>query len=74
MGLFNVQVHIYWVTHQPISLFGHLKICVNFGALMMQELNIGGSIVVSALEEACGTNKSKIRDLYNSLGDLGMNK
>lgn len=35
------------------------------------ELNIGGSIVVSALEEACGTNKFKIRDLYNSLGDLG---
>lgn len=37
-----------------------------------QELNIGGSIVVAALEDACGTNKSKVRDLYNSLGDLGM--
>lgn len=35
------------------------------------ELNIGGSIVIAALEEACGTNRSKIRDLYNSLGDLG---
>ncbi|KAL8472656.1 hypothetical protein ACS0TY_029752 [Phlomoides rotata] len=35
------------------------------------ELNIGGSIVVAALEEACGTNRSKIRSLYNSLGDLG---
>uniref|UniRef100_A0A5B7BRY2 DNA ligase 6 n=1 Tax=Davidia involucrata TaxID=16924 RepID=A0A5B7BRY2_DAVIN len=35
------------------------------------ELNIGGSIVVAALEEACGTNRSKIKDLYNSLGDLG---
>lgn len=35
------------------------------------ELNIGGSIVTAALEEACGTNRSKIRDLYNSLGDLG---
>ncbi|KAJ9562234.1 hypothetical protein OSB04_007394 [Centaurea solstitialis] len=35
------------------------------------ELNIGGSIVTAALEEACGTNKTKIRDLYNSLGDLG---
>lgn len=35
------------------------------------ELNIGGSIVTSALEEACGTNKSRIRELYNSLGDLG---
>ncbi|KAM7529810.1 hypothetical protein LguiB_033220 [Lonicera macranthoides] len=35
------------------------------------ELNIGGSIVVAALEEACGTSRSRIRDLYNSLGDLG---
>ncbi|KAL3527003.1 hypothetical protein ACH5RR_011659 [Cinchona calisaya] len=35
------------------------------------ELNIGGSIVVAALEDACGTNKSKVRELYNSLGDLG---
>ncbi|KAL7101678.1 hypothetical protein ACP275_08G069700 [Erythranthe tilingii] len=35
------------------------------------ELNIGSSIVVAALEEVCGTNKSKIKNLYNSLGDLG---
>ncbi|KAK3218320.1 hypothetical protein Dsin_012290 [Dipteronia sinensis] len=35
------------------------------------ELNIGGSLVTSALEGACGTNRSKIRDLYNRLGDLG---
>ncbi|PWA99704.1 DNA LIGASE 6 [Artemisia annua] len=35
------------------------------------ELNIGGSIVTAALEEACGTNRSKIRELYTSLGDLG---
>ncbi|KAK1433220.1 hypothetical protein QVD17_10129 [Tagetes erecta] len=35
------------------------------------QLNIGGSVVTAALEEACGTNRSKIRDLYNSLGDLG---
>ncbi|XP_073139252.1 DNA ligase 6 isoform X2 [Henckelia pumila] len=35
------------------------------------ELNIGGSIVVAALEEVCGTKKSKISNLYNSLGDLG---
>ncbi|KAL2522198.1 DNA LIGASE 6 [Forsythia ovata] len=35
------------------------------------ELNIGASIVVAALEEACGTNRSKISNLYNSLGDLG---
>ncbi|XP_023761536.1 DNA ligase 6 isoform X1 [Lactuca sativa] len=35
------------------------------------ELNIGGSIVTSAMEEACGTNRLKIRELYNTLGDLG---
>ena len=37
----------------------------------MQELNIGGSIVAAALEEACGTNRSKIREMYNKFGDLG---
>ncbi|GKU97649.1 hypothetical protein SLEP1_g10767 [Rubroshorea leprosula] len=35
------------------------------------ELNIGGSLVTSALEEACGTNRVKVRDLYNKFGDLG---
>uniref|UniRef100_A0A803M488 ATP-dependent DNA ligase family profile domain-containing protein n=1 Tax=Chenopodium quinoa TaxID=63459 RepID=A0A803M488_CHEQI len=35
------------------------------------ELNIGGSLVASALEEACGTNRAKIRERYNNLGDLG---
>lgn len=36
-----------------------------------KELNIGGSIVVAALEEACGAKRSKIKELYDSLGDLG---
>ncbi|CAI9296393.1 unnamed protein product [Lactuca saligna] len=31
----------------------------------------GGSIVTAAIEEACGTNKLKIREMYNTLGDLG---
>ncbi|XVE81309.1 hypothetical protein DITRI_Ditri15bG0053500 [Diplodiscus trichospermus] len=35
------------------------------------ELNIGGSLVTSALEEACGNNRSKIREMYNDMGDLG---
>ncbi|KAJ4821469.1 DNA ligase [Rhynchospora pubera] len=35
------------------------------------ELNIGGSLVVSALEEALGTSKARIKDLYNTSGDLG---
>lgn len=41
---------------------------------MLQELNIGGSLVTSALEEACGTNRSKLREMYNKFGDLGSNK
>nr|GME05264.1 DNA ligase 6 isoform X1 [Ipomoea batatas] len=39
-----------------------------FGYLL--ELNIGGSIVIAALEEACGAKKAKIQDLYKNLGDL----
>ena len=39
-----------------------------------QELNIGSSIVVAALTEACGTNKSKVQELYKSRGDLGTKK
>ncbi|KAL9274838.1 DNA ligase 6-like protein, partial [Drosera capensis] len=35
------------------------------------ELNIGGGLVTTALVEACGTNRNKIRDMYNRLGDLG---
>ncbi|XP_057994627.1 DNA ligase 6 isoform X2 [Hevea brasiliensis] len=35
------------------------------------ELNIGGGLVTSSLEEACGAKRSKIRDMYNSFGDLG---
>ncbi|XP_010528512.1 PREDICTED: DNA ligase 6 isoform X2 [Tarenaya hassleriana] len=35
------------------------------------DLNIGGSLITSALEEACGTSRSTMREMYNSLGDLG---
>ncbi|KAF3444323.1 hypothetical protein FNV43_RR14013 [Rhamnella rubrinervis] len=35
------------------------------------ELNIGGSLVTSAVEEVCGASRSKIREMYNDLGDLG---
>ncbi|KAE8668933.1 hypothetical protein F3Y22_tig00112281pilonHSYRG00191 [Hibiscus syriacus] len=38
------------------------------------ELNISGSLVTSALEEACGTNRSKIRDMHNDMGDLGRSR
>ncbi|KAI0513456.1 hypothetical protein KFK09_009477 [Dendrobium nobile] len=35
------------------------------------ELNIGGGLIISALEEACGTSKSRIKEMYNVSGDLG---
>lgn len=35
------------------------------------ELNIGGSLISSALEEACGISRSTMREMYNRLGDLG---
>ncbi|XP_023916627.2 DNA ligase 6 isoform X1 [Quercus suber] len=35
------------------------------------ELNIGGSLVSSSLEEACGTNRTKLKEMYNKIGDLG---
>lgn len=39
--------------------------------MLMKELNIGGSLVASAIEEACGTSTARIKELYNTLGDLG---
>ncbi|CAO2178735.1 unnamed protein product [Urochloa humidicola] len=35
------------------------------------ELNIGGSLVTSALEESLGTSRSKIHEMYKTYGDLG---
>ncbi|VVA94247.1 unnamed protein product [Arabis nemorensis] len=35
------------------------------------ELNIGGSLISSALEEACGISRYTMREMYNSMGDLG---
>ncbi|WCJ25293.1 DNA LIGASE 6 [Euphorbia peplus] len=57
----------------PEDVLPAVYLCMNKIAADHQniELNIGGSLVSSALEEACGTKRSKIRDLYNSLGDLG---
>ncbi|XP_073007258.1 DNA ligase 6 isoform X2 [Typha latifolia] len=35
------------------------------------ELNIGGGLIVTALEEALGTSRSKIKEMYKISGDLG---
>ncbi|KAF8390064.1 hypothetical protein HHK36_024585 [Tetracentron sinense] len=57
----------------PKDVLPSVYLCLNKIAADHEnmELNIGGSLVTAALEEACGTNKSKIRDMYNNLGDLG---
>ncbi|XP_065848576.1 DNA ligase 6 isoform X2 [Euphorbia lathyris] len=57
----------------PEDVLPAVYLCTNKIAADHQniELNIGGSLFTSALEEACGTKRSKIRDMYNSLGDLG---
>lgn len=35
------------------------------------ELNIGGSVVSSALCEVCGVSRSQLREMYKQHGDLG---
>ncbi|MED6146118.1 hypothetical protein PIB30_031601 [Stylosanthes scabra] len=57
----------------PADVLPAVYLCTNKIAADHEnmELNIGGSIVTAALEEACGTNRSKIREMYNKFGDLG---
>jgi DNA ligase-1 len=35
------------------------------------DLNIGGAVVSSALCEVAGASRAQLREMYNSLGDLG---
>lgn len=35
------------------------------------DLNIGGSTVIAAIEDAFGTSKSRLKEMYNNMGDLG---
>lgn len=35
------------------------------------DLNLGGSTVLAAIEDSFGTQKAKLREMYNSKGDLG---
>ncbi|KAK7295752.1 hypothetical protein RJT34_18664 [Clitoria ternatea] len=57
----------------PADVLPAVYLCTNKIAADHEnkELNIGGSLVTAALEEACGTNRLKIREMYNKLGDLG---
>ncbi|KAG0489420.1 hypothetical protein HPP92_008231 [Vanilla planifolia] len=57
----------------PADVLPAVYLCTNRIAADHEnmELNIGGALVIAALEEACGTNKSRIKEMYNSFGDLG---
>ena len=37
----------------------------------MQDLNVGGSVVSAAITDVTGTQKTKIKEMYNTMGDLG---
>ncbi|KAK7394186.1 hypothetical protein VNO78_14707 [Psophocarpus tetragonolobus] len=57
----------------PADVLPAVYLCTNKIAADHEnkELNIGGSLVTAALQEACGTNRLKIREMYNKFGDLG---
>ncbi|KAF3779843.1 DNA cross-link repair protein [Nymphaea thermarum] len=57
----------------PEDVVPSVYLCTNRIAPDYQnvEMNVGSSLVTSAIEEACGTSRSRIREMYNSLGDLG---
>ena len=40
----------------------------------VQDLNVGGSIVSAAITDVTGTQKTKIKEMYNMMGDLGTMK
>jgi hypothetical protein len=54
------------------QLFGCRRVAGRIGPeYVSSELNIGGSVVSSALCEVCGVSRSQLRELYKQLGDLG---
>ncbi|KAL9297492.1 hypothetical protein ACSQ67_023388 [Phaseolus vulgaris] len=71
-------LHAMFLSHSllalsPADVLPAVYLCTNKIAADHEnkELNIGGSLVTAALEEACGTNRLKIREMYNKFGDLG---
>ncbi|KAI9085587.1 hypothetical protein K1719_032430 [Acacia pycnantha] len=57
----------------PADVLPAVYLCTNKIAADHEnkELNIGGSLITAALEEACGTTRLKIKEMYNKFGDLG---
>lgn len=71
-------MHAMFLSHSllalsPADVLPAVYLCTNKIAADHEnkELNIGGSLVTAALEEACGTNRLKIREMFNKFGDLG---
>eukprot|EP01018_Ginkgo_biloba_P027059 Gb_12998 [translate_table: standard] len=52
------------------STFGNFKDELILIRAAPKDLNIGGSTVIAAIEEAFGTQKAKLREMYNNMGDL----
>lgn len=42
-----------------------------FALNCLKDLNIGGSTVAAAISDATGTQRAKLREMYNIMGDLG---
>jgi DNA ligase-1 len=38
----------------------------------VQDLNVGGSMVSAAITDVTGTQRTKIKEMYNAMGDLGI--
>ncbi len=52
---------------------GCLTFCGSFIFALncLKDLNIGGSTVAAAISDATGTQRAKLREMYNIMGDLG---
>ncbi|KAF6137284.1 hypothetical protein GIB67_036321 [Kingdonia uniflora] len=61
------------LTLSPEDVLPAVYLCTNNIAADHEnmELNVGASLVTAALEKACGMRRSKIKELYNNLGDFG---
>ncbi|GLJ09471.1 hypothetical protein SUGI_0110240 [Cryptomeria japonica] len=57
----------------PEDVLSSVYLCTNKIAPDYEnvDLNIGGSTVIAAIEDAFGTPKSRLKEMYNNMGDLG---
>ncbi|MCO5599554.1 hypothetical protein L7F22_053660 [Adiantum nelumboides] len=64
-------IHIAESMETPVHLSETMQSPKPVPNAQKQDLNIGGSTVSAAIIEATGSQKSKIKKMYNSMGDLG---